>query len=158
MAGERVVPILPCPDLPETLAFYTALGFEVTHHQASPYAYACVQRGDIRLDVQVSKGLNPAASPHYCYVSVPDVDALHAGFEAGLLAAYGRPPRRGIPRMGSVNTLSLDRRFTVVDPGGNHLLVGQPRATLSAKRRRGTSTAPWPGRRGCRPPPVFRRW
>jgi hypothetical protein len=53
---------------------------------------------------------------------VPDVDVLYETFAAGLRAAYGTLPARGIPRV-----IRPRRRcgtvygFSVVDPGGNWL-------------------------------------
>jgi catechol 2,3-dioxygenase-like lactoylglutathione lyase family enzyme len=37
---SMTIPVLPCAALPETLAFYRALGFEVTHQQTERLAGA----------------------------------------------------------------------------------------------------------------------
>jgi hypothetical protein len=56
-----------------------------------------------------------------------DVDALHAAFRAGLRAAYGRVPTRGLPRLGALGTVADDvRQFLVTDPAGNQVRIGRP--------------------------------
>ncbi|MEV6975417.1 VOC family protein [Kitasatospora sp. NPDC093806] len=124
---ESTVPILPCQALPPVLEFYTALGFEVTLHQKSPNPYAVVQRGGIQLHFFGMKQYDPTASHSTCLVRTDDVDALHAAFQEGLRAAYGRVPSRGLPRIGPVGDTSHGvRQFLVTDPGGNCLRIGQP--------------------------------
>ncbi|MEU6056680.1 VOC family protein [Streptomyces sp. NPDC047097] len=74
-----------------------------------------------------SKGYDPAASYSGCYVLTEDVDGLHAAFRAGLKAAYGRIPNRGLPRIGPVKDMSYGvRQFLMTDPAGNSIRVGQP--------------------------------
>ncbi|GHA98877.1 bleomycin resistance protein [Streptomyces termitum] len=125
--AERTVPILPCPTLQPVLDFYEALGFETTFRQKSPTPYAVVVRGGIELQFFGVKGYDPAASLSTCYVVTDDVDALHAAFRAGLKAAYGRVPVRGLPRLGALRDTSYGvRQFLVTDPGGNCVRVGQP--------------------------------
>ena len=42
-------------------------------------------------------------------------------------ATLGRVPARGIPRIGALRDMSYGvRQFVVVDPGGNHIRIGQP--------------------------------
>jgi hypothetical protein len=130
MTIERVIPILPCLNIRDTLDFYTALGFTVTCEQTKPNMYACVQYSGIQLHFYVNKTLNPQVPQGYCYISVPDVDALYNAFQAGIRARYGKLLKRGIPRVTSVNTLTTDRRFSVIDLGGNYLYIGQPLDTL----------------------------
>ena len=67
------------------------------------------------------KGYEPANSYSTCIVLVPDVDALHKQFSEGLRMCYGKIPVAGIPRMNKPNHNNVhgDRRFNVVDPGGN---------------------------------------
>lgn len=125
--AERTIPILPCKSINDTLAFYVALGFEVTYRQERPNTFAIVARGGIELQFFVLKQLDPANSYSTCYVLVSDVDALHEAFTAGLRAATSRVPSRGIPRIGPVRDQSYGvRQFIVVDPGGNYIRIGQP--------------------------------
>ncbi|MCT4351633.1 VOC family protein [Streptomyces sp. Je 1-79] len=125
--AEKTIPILPCPSLQPVLDFYTALGFEVTFQQKSPNPYAVVERGGIELQFFGLKQYDPAASVSTCYVVTDDVDGLHTAFRAGLKAAYGRIPTRGLPRIGALTDMSYGvRQFLMTDPGGNCVRVGQP--------------------------------
>ncbi|MGW7283815.1 bleomycin resistance protein [Streptomyces sp. NPDC054844] len=124
---EKTIPILPCPTLQPVLDFYTALGFEVTFRQRSPNPYAVVERGGIELQFFGLRQYEPAESVSTCYVLTDDVDGLHAAFRAGLKAAYGRIPTRGLPRIGQLKDMSYGvRQFLMSDPGGNCVRVGQP--------------------------------
>jgi catechol 2,3-dioxygenase-like lactoylglutathione lyase family enzyme len=132
---ERTIPILPCRSIDDTLAFYGALGFDVTYRQERPNTYAVVARGGIELQFFVLKELDPADSYSSCYVLVPDVDVLHHQFRAGLRAALGRLPTRGIPRIGALREMAYGvRQFIVVDPGGNHNRIGQAIGSEPAPR------------------------
>lgn len=124
---ERTIPILPCRSIDDVLAFYVALGFEITYRQERPNTFAIVARGGIELQFFVLKELDPTNSYSTCYVLVPDADALHEAFTSGLRAATGRVPSRGIPRIGPVRDTNYGvRQFIVVDPGGNYIRIGQP--------------------------------
>ncbi|MGC9438376.1 bleomycin resistance protein [Streptomyces sp. WG5] len=122
---EKTIPILPCRTLQPVLDFYTALGFEVTFRQKSPNPYAVVERGGIELQFFGMRTHEPAESVT-CYVLTDDVDGLHAAFRAGLKAAHGRVPARGLPRIGPLRDMSYGvRQFLMTDPGGNCIRVGQ---------------------------------
>ncbi|WMX48991.1 VOC family protein [Streptomyces roseicoloratus] len=124
---EKTIPILPCRTLQPVLDFYTALGFEVTFRQRSPNPYAVVERGGIQLHFFGMKQYDPTASYSMCYVRTGAVDELHAAFRAGLKAAYGRIPTRGLPRIGPLKDTTYGvRQFLLTDPGGNCLRIGQP--------------------------------
>jgi hypothetical protein len=123
---EKTIPILPCRSLPPVLDFYTALGFEVTYEQRSPNPYAVVERGGVELQFFAMKHYEPTHSISTCYVMTDDVDGLYEAFRAGLKAAYGRIPTRGLPRVGSLRDMSYGvRQFLMTDPGGNCVRVGQ---------------------------------
>ncbi|WP_217251137.1 VOC family protein [Streptomyces sp. AC602_WCS936] len=133
--AEKTIPILPCRTLQPVLDFYTALGFEVTYRQNSPNPYAVVERGGIELQFFALRAHEPAASLGTCYVLTDDVDGLHASFRAGLKAAYGRIPTRGLPRIGPLRDMSYGvRQFLMTDPGGNCVRVGQPAADPRHRR------------------------
>ena len=124
MPDERMYPVLPCPDLDEAIAFYEALGFHRTYRQLRPYPCAVVQRDDMAVHLGAIDGFDPEQSYASVIIAVPDPDALHASFAAGLRAAYGKVPVAGIPRMvrprkrwGTVYG------FSVVDVGGNWLRI-----------------------------------
>ncbi|WP_216587024.1 bleomycin resistance protein [Streptomyces brasiliscabiei] len=125
--GEKTIPILPCQHLQPLLDFYEALGFEVAFRQSSPNPYAVVVRDGIELQFFGLKRYEPARSLSTCYVRTDDVDGLYAAFRAGLRAAYGRIPTRGLPRLGPLKDMSYGmRQFLLTDPGGNCVRVGQP--------------------------------
>lgn len=120
MADEITIPTPPCASINKTLEFYGALGFEITYKQERPNTYACVRRGGIELNFFSMKRYEPADFYSTCIVLVPDIDALHKQFSDGLRARYGKIPVAGIPRMNKPNNnADGDRRFNVVDPGGN---------------------------------------
>ena len=122
MPGERMYPILPCPDIDEAIAFYEALGFKRTYRQVRPNPHAVVARDDMHIHLGGIDGFDPEQSYASVIIVVPDPDALYASFAAGLRAAFGKLPVAGIPRMvrprkrwGTVYG------FSVVDVGGNWL-------------------------------------
>ena len=122
-----MIPLLPCRSIDDQIAFYEALGFEVTYRQKAPNVYASVQRGAIELHFFVMKGYEPADSYSTCYVLVSDVDRLYADFRSGLKQHLGRIPTRGIPRIGALGDMSYGvRQFLLTDPGGNIIRIGQP--------------------------------
>ncbi|WOI59281.1 bleomycin resistance protein [Streptomyces fradiae] len=124
--GEQTIPVLPCRTLEPVLDFYTALGFDVTFRQSSPNPYAVVSRGAVQLHFFGMRRYEPAASYSTCVLRTDDVDALHEAFRAGLKAAYGRVPTRGLPRLGALRTASHGgRQFLMTDPGGNCVRVAQ---------------------------------
>ncbi|NJK43882.1 MAG: hypothetical protein HC933_05975 [Pleurocapsa sp. SU_196_0] len=141
MANEIVVPVLPTRSLKTTLEFYNALGFQTLYEQHAPYVYGSVKHEHIQLDFFGSQTPPNQDSSHICLVLVRDVDALHAAFVAGMKQRYGKRLRSGYPRLGNVNTLSKDRRFNLLDPDGNRLIVIQP-LTSSAKQPKPQRTTP----------------
>jgi hypothetical protein len=157
MAGEITIPALPCHSIKETLAFYTAMGFEITYQQERPNTYGCVKRGDIDLHFFTMKGYEPKNSYSTCIVLVPDLAGLHRAFSDGLRDHFGKVPIAGIPRISKLNTSNSDRqlRFNVIDPGGNWVrfaqIGDQPAASETAapnkegqsKLSRATQAADW---------------
>jgi hypothetical protein len=77
----------------------------------------------------VLKQLDPSASYSMCYVSVPDVEAVYKQFCDNLKKAYRNVPSKGFPRITKLNNLAEDRRFNLIDPAGNRLLIGQKHAS-----------------------------
>lgn len=123
---EKMIPLLPCRTVQPVVDFYTALGFGTTFFQKSPYPYAAVERGPIELQFFGMKEYDPKESYSGCYVVTDDVETLYAAFRAGLKAAYGRIPTRGLPRIGPLKDMSYGmRQFLMTDPGGNSIRVGQ---------------------------------
>jgi hypothetical protein len=66
---------------------------------------------------------------------------LHSSFVTGMKQRYGKRLRSGYPRLGNVNTLSKDRRFNLLDPDGNRLIVIQT-LTSSTKPPKPKTTTP----------------
>ncbi len=120
MTAAMMIPVLPCVSLDETLAFYAALGFEVSHQQTSPNAYAATHRGDIHLHFMGMKGIDPDTAYTTCLAIVPEVEQLHATFAAGLRQVYGRVPVAGRPRISRMK--KGQSRFTIVDVAGNSVI------------------------------------
>lgn len=119
-ARPTTIPVLPCISMPETLKFYQALGFEVTHRQTSPNVYAATHRGDVNLHFMGVKNLDPAKAYSTCLVIVPEVEILHRTLAEGLRRIYGKLPTSGVPRISRMKT--GQSRFTVVDVAGNSLI------------------------------------
>ncbi|WP_437963499.1 hypothetical protein WMF04_27655 [Sorangium sp. So ce260] len=120
MGEVTTIPVLPCVSMRDTLAFYGALGFEVTHQQTTPNVYAATRRGDVHLHFMGLKKLDPRESYSTCLVLVSDVERLHETFAEGLRQAYGKVPIAGFPRISRMK--KGQSRFTVVDVAGNSVV------------------------------------
>nr|WIF20048.1 hypothetical protein [Sorangium cellulosum] len=114
------IPVLPSVSMPETLAFYGALGFEVTHQQTRPNVYAATRRGEVHLHFMGMKNLDPLQAYSTCLVIVPEVEHLHGTFAEALRRAYGKLPTAGLPRISRMK--KGQSRFTVVDVAGNSVV------------------------------------
>jgi catechol 2,3-dioxygenase-like lactoylglutathione lyase family enzyme len=127
MANERTYPCLPCADLEAAIAFYAALGFTRTYRQLKPNPYAVVVREDLQVHLfGMPDGFDPEQSYGSVIVVVPDPDALYQAFAAGLRAAYGKLPVKGIPRITRPRKkYGTVYGFSVVDVGGNWLRVSR---------------------------------
>lgn len=123
------IPIFPCRSIDEQLDFYQALGFELTYRQAKANLYACVRHPVVELHFFVLKQLEPANSYSMCYVSVSEVDVVYKSFCENLKKAYQKISTKGYPRITKLNSLAEDRRFNLIDPAGNRLLIGQKHAS-----------------------------
>lgn len=138
MTGERAYPILPCGDLDEALAFYTALGFATTYRQNRPNPHAVVARGDLAFHLAGIPGFDPAQSYASAVITVDDPSAWHESFAAGLRAARGKVPVAGIPRLLPVRRKAgTATGFSVVDAGGNWLRFYRSGATEDEEPRTG---------------------
>ena len=126
MVTAITIPILPCADLDDSIAFYEALGFNRTYRQQRPNPYAVVELGEIRIHLFGLDDFDPVTSYGSVIVAVSDPDTLYEDFATGLRERFGTLPSSGIPRIlrprkrnGTV------RGFSVVDPGGNWLRVSK---------------------------------
>ncbi|HLA63132.1 MAG TPA: hypothetical protein VK610_01805 [Rhodothermales bacterium] len=114
------VPALPCVSLDDSLAFWQTLGFTVKFTQRAPNPYAVIARDGYELHLFGLKGLIPENNFTTCLVLLPEVERLHATFAAGLQAALGRAPYRGLPRLSRMRPGQT--RFTVTDVAGNSVI------------------------------------
>lgn len=138
MTGERTYPVLPCADLDDALAFYRALGFAVTYAQWRPYPAAVVALEDIHIHLGGIDGFVAADSYASAIITVPDPEALHRSFSAGLREAYGKVPVKGIPRiLPQRRKAGTATGFSVVDVGGNWLRFYRSEATEDEESRTG---------------------
>ena len=118
------IPLLPCADIDEAVAFYGALGFRRTYRQIRPNPHAVVELGEIGIHLFGMNGFNPADSYGSTIILVEDPDALYAQFAAGFRAKFGKLLVTGIPRiLRPRKRQGTVRGFTVVDPGGNWLRI-----------------------------------
>lgn len=122
MTGERIYPVLPCADLDDALAFYTALGFAVTFKQYRPNPCAVVELDDIAIHLAAIDGFDPAGSYGSAIITVAEPGACHEAFKTGLRERYGKVPVKGIPRLlPPRRKAGTATGFSVVDVGGNWL-------------------------------------
>jgi hypothetical protein len=126
---EKAIPIMPCPDIRSLVTFYKELGFEVLGLYTSPNPYAALKWNNIELHFYGSRKVIPSENSTMCYVAVLNVDEVNRVFSDALKKYYGKIPRTGFPKITKVRDLAADRRFTLTDPGGNTLFIGEANAT-----------------------------
>ena len=125
--GTLAIPILPCISLSDTLSFYGALGFEVTHRQERPSIYAALQRDELHLHFMGIPKLQPKDAYSACLIVVDRLEPLYTAFCAALRSSYGKLPLKGAPRISRMRPGAS--RFTLVDVAGNSLIVVQSNAS-----------------------------
>jgi catechol 2,3-dioxygenase-like lactoylglutathione lyase family enzyme len=117
MPAERAEPILPAQNFAETRAFYQALGFTAWHHSDD---YDILTRGQLILHIESHADLEPSRNQTSCYWRVLDADRFHE--EVAVLGL----PTAGIPRLTEPRDEQWGmREFTLVDPAGNLIRIGQ---------------------------------
>lgn len=138
------IPILPARDIPETLALFERLGFEVRHDEFN--GYAMVRRGSIELHFAATPELDPWTSAGMAFVRLDDVCGLYEEFLATgvlplvpaprselLVTERVRPELRtkweageSIARMGEIGDQPWGiREFPLMDPNNNLIRFGQ---------------------------------
>jgi catechol 2,3-dioxygenase-like lactoylglutathione lyase family enzyme len=116
---DLAIPTLPCRSVSVATAFYRQLGFEGGAH-AYNSQYAIFTRGAIELHFFTHRELVPAESSAGCYIRVQDVESLYKACSVSGL------PSSGIPRLDSIENKPWGlREFSIVDPDGNLLRIGQ---------------------------------
>ncbi|GIF74791.1 glyoxalase [Asanoa siamensis] len=124
-ANETMVPLLPCVAPDETLAFWRALGFEVTWDQRRPYLYLAFAWRSVDIHYgRAAKGVDPAEeTTGGCLVMVDEVAPYHAAFVGKMRGAYGKVLAKGLPRITRYRPGAS--RFTIMDPSGNSVVFIQ---------------------------------
>ena len=121
----HAVPLLPCDALDEVLAFYRALGFDVTHEQSTPYVYGAVKHGELDLHFFRPKGATrrsrPACAWSWSRRSVRSTRRSPWHF-ARSTASYRRS---GNPRISRLRKGQC--RFNLIDPGRQFARLHRPR-------------------------------
>ncbi|MFI6451882.1 glyoxalase [Streptosporangium amethystogenes] len=123
--NETTVPLMPCASVEDTLAFYEALGFEVTYKQSKPYVYLALRLSGFQLHFgPAPKGLDPAQEGSgACLVMVDAVAPYHAAFVAAMRRVHGKVLSSGLPRITRYRPGAS--RFTLMDPSGNSIIFIQ---------------------------------
>jgi predicted enzyme related to lactoylglutathione lyase len=104
--------ILPVVDMDDAMAFYERLGFEVRRYDAG-YAWM-VHVGSEVLHLAIALELQPRANEAAVYFHVQDADAWHAAWsDVGIDLTPIQDEPWGM------------REFSLTDPSGNRLRVGQ---------------------------------
>jgi|SRR5690554_1003764 len=91
--AETVIPLLPCRDLGVTLGFYRALGFTITHEQASPYVYGAASLNAVHLRFST---LAPYGAKRAFGAALVLMDSVRAHHESSPMASAqpsGASPR-----------------------------------------------------------------
>ena len=136
------IPLLPCADIDEAVAFYEVLGFRRTYRQIRPNPHAVVERGEIGIHLFGMDGFDPAESYGSTIILVEDPDALYAEFAAGIRAHFGKLLVSGIPRiLRPRKRQGTVRGFSVVDPGGNWLRIAKLGSTEEGDAEESTGLA-----------------
>lgn len=121
MGRESMIPILPCEDADQVVAFYETLGFALHHRQTKPYPYLAFSWREVSLHFgRIPPGVEREREDFACLIVVDEVAAYHAYFASRLRAALGRVPASGRPRLTRLRPGAT--RFTLVDPEGNNLI------------------------------------
>lgn len=122
----QVIPMLPCSDIDEIVAFYEPLGFVVTYRQTRPHPYVVVEGYGFPVHYYDLDGHRPEDSHSTCGILVADTGALFESLAAGLRSIYGKLPMSGYPRI----TRPRPRKnadgqtgFSLIDPAGNWIRI-----------------------------------
>lgn len=123
--NETTVPLLSCVAPDETLAFWRALGFDVTYEQTKPYLYLAFRWSGFELHYgRASSDVDPSLeNTGGCLVMVDAVASYHAAFTEAMRRTYGKVLTKGLPRITRYRPGAS--RFTVMDPSGNSIIFIQ---------------------------------
>ena len=114
-SNDRVTANLPSRDFDATVAFYGALGFEVSYRDEG---WLILTRGPLMLEFFPHPGLDPKQSWFSACIRVDDLDRLHADFgSADLPGDSTAIPRISAPELQP----GVPRMFYLVDCDGSLL-------------------------------------
>lgn len=120
--NDHAVPNLPSRKFDDTIAFYGALGFEVSYRSDE---WLILRRGDLQLEFFPYPGLVPGRSSFMCSVRVDDIDDLYRQ-----IAVSGVPESAtGFPRLHPVCDQPWGQRAgALIDIDGTlvHLIENLP--------------------------------
>lgn len=114
------IPVLPCADIKDTLAFWESLGFITTYKQTHPYQYGVVARGGAALHFVRVKGIVPESNYSNCLIAVANAGAVYLAMTGSLKQSLGRVPHGGLPRISRMKPGAT--RFTLTDVAGNAVI------------------------------------
>ncbi|KMK74344.1 hypothetical protein [Alkalihalobacillus pseudalcaliphilus] len=127
MTEPRTIPIFDCDYhlFDQHIEFYTALGFQMTYYQKSPYRFASVEKAGIgEFSFYGAKNYETEGNIGGCYVAVPNVKEIYEELKANLKAYYGKIPAKGTPRISRLNRTTEDWRVNITDFSGNSIIIG----------------------------------
>ena len=111
--GADVTPTLPVSDMTAATSFYEAAGFDVEHYDDG---FAFVHLNDQSVfDLDLKPDIDPTTNGAGCYMIVAYVNGWHER----LVAA-------GLPVTAVEDQPWNMHEFTLTDPSGNHIRIGQP--------------------------------
>ncbi|MEZ6062994.1 MAG: hypothetical protein R3C19_21825 [Planctomycetaceae bacterium] len=115
----RTIPILPCQSMPENLAFWQSLDYEVTYQQKAPYAYGVVHSNDIDFHF-IGVDIEPVHNFSSCLVLVSELETLHRTYATKIKSFKEKSPYQGVPRISRMR--EGQTRFTLTDVAGNSII------------------------------------
>jgi catechol 2,3-dioxygenase-like lactoylglutathione lyase family enzyme len=104
-------PTFPVVDMPATVKFYKAAGFDV-HAYNDGFAFVKYENVSV-FDLGVNPTIDPKRNGAGCFLIVPNVDAWHSRMTA-----------KDVP-VTSIQDMPWGmREFTLTDPNGNRIRIG----------------------------------
>lgn len=115
-----VQPMIPSDNVDESVAFYSALGFEIVRDETFPYRFAEVRDGDLWLMTSSYAQFGGRKAFGALIISVTELVKFHDRFANNLKNNLGTVPLSGFPR---ITRRSRDgSQFRLFDPFGNMLV------------------------------------
>lgn len=106
-------PILPVRNMDEAIEFYERAGFGVRRYEDGGFAFVSLEDESV-FDLDIYPDTEPATNSAGCYLIVRNVDEWHA-----------RLATSGLPLTVVADQPWGMREFTLTDPSGNYVRIGQ---------------------------------